>query len=432
MAIQFEDEGFDLNKAKKIAKTFSVATGVNCVAFSIDTNDFATGHSECVFCLRMQNVSDVRLNCRKIHRYATYQAERFGGKYIFMCPNGLVHFVSPVVVYNQVKCGLLGGPVLMIDHEEYISEEIDKKYSHTKQNRKVLINDLKAIPFLQPERVSELAESLYIFAQYLSVGEEFEKDRVILSQQADISDYISHIKGFDESPPYPVNKEREMLRLIESGDKEGARKSLNEILGHIFFLSGGEFEIIRSRIFELVVLLSRSAMAGGANADMIFGMNYQYMHEINQFTNLEQLTYWLSEVMVRFTDCVFDFRDTPHADVMYKAVDYINTNYMKKITLEDVADYVFLSPTYFSRIFKYDMKCNFSNYLAQVRIEHAKGLLLNDQISLVDISIFSGFVDQSYFSKVFKKIVGMTPKKFRESRGKGLLNERCEINEYIK
>jgi two-component system response regulator YesN len=65
--------------------------------------------------------------------------------------------------------------------------------------------------------------------------------------------------------------------------------------------------------------------------------------------------------------------------------------------------HVYLSPAYFSKIFKEEVKTNFNNYLNLVRIEMSKKLLLDDSMSLVDISSYVGYEDQSYFSKVFKK-----------------------------
>jgi YesN/AraC family two-component response regulator len=96
--------------------------------------------------------------------------------------------------------------------------------------------------------------------------------------------------------------------------------------------------------------------------------------------------------------------------------------------LEDVARVVFLSPTYVSKIFKNEMKCNFSTYLNKIRVEKSKVLLLDNNINLIDISSKVGFDDQSYFSKVFKKITGVTPGKFRRLRGHIKLENELSLN----
>jgi YesN/AraC family two-component response regulator len=121
--------------------------------------------------------------------------------------------------------------------------------------------------------------------------------------------------------------------------------------------------------------------------------------------------------MSRFTEQVFDLQDVKHVDAIYKSIEYIKRNYMKKVTLDEVAKNSSLSPTYFSRIFKKEMNYSFNNYLNRVRIEMSKKLLLDETIPLVDVSIIVGFEDQSYYSKVFKKITNISPGKYREKRG---------------
>ena len=79
---------------------------------------------------------------------------------------------------------------------------------------------------------------------------------------------------------------------------------------------------------------------------------------------------------------------------------------------------MFTGPSYFSKVFKEEMKENFNSYLNRVRIEMSKKLLSDDTMALIDVSNSVGYEDQSYFSKVFKKLVGVSPGKYRESRGK--------------
>jgi YesN/AraC family two-component response regulator len=64
-------------------------------------------------------------------------------------------------------------------------------------------------------------------------------------------------------------------------------------------------------------------------------------------------------------------------------------------------------------LFKQEMGVTFTDYLNQVRINRSCELLTNTSLSLIDVSLQAGFDDQSYFSKVFKKIKGVTPKSYR-------------------
>ena len=83
------------------------------------------------------------------------------------------------------------------------------------------------------------------------------------------------------------------------------------------------------------------------------------------------------------------------------------------ITLQETAGYVDLNPSYFSTLFKQSCGLSFKEYLNYIRIEESKKLLTSTDRSILDIAIDIGFEDQSYFTKVFKKYTGLTPKQYR-------------------
>lgn len=96
-----------------------------------------------------------------------------------------------------------------------------------------------------------------------------------------------------------------------------------------------------------------------------------------------------------------------------KAIEYIHKNFHSSITLEDVADHVKINKCYFCSIFKKETGKSYSEFLNHVRIEKSKELLMNKNLSILDISLTVGFNNQAYFNTVFKKQVNMTPMEFR-------------------
>jgi AraC-like DNA-binding protein/ligand-binding sensor protein len=425
---------YDMERLFRAADDYERSTGIPCLVVSpmgetLHIADSGVGrHTVCdiagnIFRSRIPEGSSEADACTNSHLYGTYQAERFGGRYVYFCPMGLTHWASPVLSNGQVVAALLGGPVHMIDPDDFLIEEIMSKNGIGNEFISTLRRQMEKVPVVPPQRVNSLGDMLYHVAKSLSEGSygdiDARKDSGEL--QAEIWEHIRSMKDIGQPEgmeSYPMEKERELMDLIEVGDRPGAQRVLNEILGHIFFASGGSFEILRARVLELVVLLSRAAIKGGADAQQIFGLNYGYLNRINSFRNVEELAYWLSGIMARFTDQVFNLSDVKHADVIYRAVDYIRKNYMNRITLEEAASHVYLSPAYFSRVFKEEMKDNFNVFVNKIRVEAAKKMLLNESIQLVDVSTLAGFEGQSYFSKVFKKMTGVTPGRYRESRGK--------------
>lgn len=423
MAEPIKDSIIDYDRARHALEAYGRSVGVGVFLIGINGKTvIEVNPAKC--CKICERIPDADKNCMNAHLYGGYQAERFGGKYIFFCPVGLVHWASPVIIGGSMEGAVLGGPVLMTEPDDLLLDEIMEKGRIDRSKAGEIERLINEIPVVDPEVVNSLSELLFIVSLYIS-GESssyYQENRELLEQQSRISDYIHYIKTmggeYSETESYPIQKEKELLSLISLGDKAGSQKVMNEILGHVFFVTGGDFKVIKARILELIVLLSRAALEGGADVEQIFGLNYKYLSQIHDFKTVDELTYWLSGILNRFTDCVFNLADVKHIDVIYKAIDYIKRNYMKKITLEDVASHVQLSISYFCSIFKAEMKCSFNTYLNKVRIEMSKKLLEDHTIPLVDVAYLVGYEDQSYFSKVFRNRTGTSPGKFRERKGK--------------
>ncbi len=96
------------------------------------------------------------------------------------------------------------------------------------------------------------------------------------------------------------------------------------------------------------------------------------------------------------------------------SLDYIHRNYNQTLRLSDVASYVYLTPQYFSELFKKEVGQNFIDYLANYRIEIAKQYLITPGEKIKDIGAKVGYTDSKSFSQVFKKHVGLTPQEYRK------------------
>jgi len=115
---------------------------------------------------------------------------------------------------------------------------------------------------------------------------------------------------------------------------------------------------------------------------------------------------WLLEALERIILFVFpiDVTKQEQMGVLRKAIIFMNQNLQDNIGLEDVANAINLSPTYFSRLFSHEMDMTFIEYLTMIRVEESKKYLVDSKQSISDIAMRMGFSDQSYFSKVFKKL----------------------------
>lgn len=93
---------------------------------------------------------------------------------------------------------------------------------------------------------------------------------------------------------------------------------------------------------------------------------------------------------------------------------YIREHYQEDISLSMLAELVNISPVYLSRLFKKEEGINFLDYLNQYRIEVSKKLLQDIHCNIIEVAGLSGFHNTKYFSKMFKKAVGITPSEYRK------------------
>lgn len=387
---------------------FSGQTLVSCGA----------GCADCQIKPLYESMKEKTFVCRDTHLYGMLQAQRFGGKYIYFCPAGFNFIITPLLDASGPAAYAKVGPFLMVEKDDYIRYDLTDLLKLPADVLSDVDQKLSGIRFVPPEQVTRLSTLLYMTMGYVSNAQQNQAMRKTQSSediQGHIGELLQSLKAQNQIPSYPFKKENELMEAMIDGDKANANRLLNDLLGHIFFFSGGDFAVIRARVFELLVLLSRAAVEGGADATDIFSKNVAYFDEINHIKTLDDLCLWLVEIMNQLTDYVFRFTDVKHVDIIRKSVDYIRRNYASKLTLEEVASYVYLSPSYFSKVFKDEMELNFNAYLNKIRIEKAKQLLTDKRIKLIDVAGLVGFEDQSYFSKVFKKITGQTPGKFRET-----------------
>jgi YesN/AraC family two-component response regulator len=104
-------------------------------------------------------------------------------------------------------------------------------------------------------------------------------------------------------------------------------------------------------------------------------------------------------------------------DKIAKAQEFIRKNFNRNIRLDDVATAVFLSPNYFSSLFRKITGHTFSTYLMKLRVQAARDLLKQTSIPIKEIVYQVGFEDYNYFNRTFKKIEGMPPARFRQTGG---------------
>lgn len=372
-------------------------TGTHCTLIRIPDGSFCSEPFRTV-------CDNYQCNASHTHLYGAYEAERWDGKYIYYCPRGLV-FIATMVhdPDNQGDLCMITGPIVM-------ANSLDDPY----EDNVLSLENVEGIPRMTTQQTRALSELLRAAVGYLS--QEDRAPNVDSGRQAQLLNTMYDLYSSAEAAEYPIDSERQLQQSIRAGDKEGSQRLLNVLLSGLYLACGNDLAKIKQHVHSLLVLMSRAAIDGGADVNDIFRLSQSYEPEIEKLRNLEELNRWLSMVLHRFINFVFDFNDIKHHNVIYQTTAYIKENLAEKLTLEDAAEHVSLSKSYFCRILKDELGYTFTEYVNHLRVERAKLYLRDSTMSIADIAYAVGFDDQSYFTRIFKKLTNVSPGQYRKSK----------------
>lgn len=132
--------------------------------------------------------------------------------------------------------------------------------------------------------------------------------------------------------------------------------------------------------------------------------------EVEMLRSADEYKIYMKKVLVELSTMA-DASDTENV-IIRKAKKFVDENFGKDISLEDVAEHVFLNPAYFSRYFKQYAGENLTTYLLKKRMSYAKKLL-KEHYDVGEIAEKCGYSSTKYFVQSFKKYTGTTPKEYR-------------------
>lgn len=230
----------------------------------------------------------------------------------------------------------------------------------------------------------------------------------------DIHRILSRYKMPQKPDKPPMNDAIEkLMQRIQAEDYKGAKEQLKNLFQEILEQS------------ESLEQLRKSAQSIADYMGKIYeAKGLQDMKGSKHWTKLGDslMPYQLEEQLSKQLDTMFDEiiykRSIEEKNEIQAVLNYIERNYPRGVTLEEAAEYVHLSPHYLSKLFKKELQVNFVNYVMERRIELAKELLEHTDMPVLNIALELSYQEHNYFSKVFKKVVGVTPSEYRKEKEK--------------
>lgn len=414
----------DIEVMKGILEAFTETTELMANIVDVDGRSIFSRSNFtrcCSFCKLIYSMEGGLERCRGAYKRYGKQAAIFNEPYIFRCPSGLVEWAAPIFVQGEHLGSVICGQVLMWEPEDFFWLELREFNKELTNDFTQLFAVVKELPVVSPSMVKSASYLMHIIANYImeSGWKSYIHTKEITYQQALLHKEIESRTQLEmeltkKAVGYSFANERELLTKIKLGESAAAQELLQKLLVDIFVESDKDIEHVRSSVLSLCVLISRSAVDTGVDMQESLAINGQVFKEIYDSQNtIEEICLQAQKLLEHYLNCIATLQEQPTNSKVHEIKRIIRKDYREDLTLDRIAETVFLSPSYASRLFKKVQGCTIMEYLASVRIEEAKRLLQNPLYLIDEIAANVGYSDASYFTKVFRRAEGLTPTQYR-------------------
>lgn len=208
---------------------------------------------------------------------------------------------------------------------------------------------------------------------------------------------------------YPREIENEVLKAIKNNDQARLLHSNEKFIS---YLKANVYDPIDIIDICSKYIFSILTVSKGCNNDLYTEFkNAGILDSIKISCTFDELKERLDYVIDKVGE-KNDDESTINSLIVRKAINYIKEYYSDKISLEEIANGMNITPEYLSRLFTKELGKSFSDYLKEFKIEKAKELLANKKMKIYEIAEKVGYSDSKYFCKVFKEYTGMSPKEY--------------------
>ena len=169
--------------------------------------------------------------------------------------------------------------------------------------------------------------------------------------------------------------------------------------------------------FLLYMILTRD-IRQFFNREIMFSNADEIRQRIHQTRNSQALQNVIREYLEEILATTREEKNRKQDKLVLLVTDYLRTHFHENLSLNSVADEFHMSSFHLSKMFRKSMKKNFIEYLTELRVKQAKTLLMDGTRTITEVAFMVGYQDSGYFSKVFRKATGLSPREFSESVSK--------------
>jgi Response regulator containing CheY-like receiver domain and AraC-type DNA-binding domain len=227
---------------------------------------------------------------------------------------------------------------------------------------------------------------------------------------------IAHNKTNSERNIHMYELEKQLIQQLKLGDVDGVTELLNKLFDDIILPGSTQVEQVYYRGTELIFQLARPLHEADESYESILGKStIELMQMIQNTKDIGNLRNLMTQIIGETARYMQNKHNSKSQRIITRIKQYIDQQYMNNVTIQRLAEEVYLSPTYMCQLFKQETGETIIEFLTKVRIEKAKELLKSPDLKIFVIAEMVGFENATYFTTVFKKVTGLLPGKYRET-----------------
>ncbi|MCU6711621.1 response regulator [Paenibacillus sp. J5C_2022] len=210
----------------------------------------------------------------------------------------------------------------------------------------------------------------------------------------------------------PVEHYQNLIAAVTEGQSSLVLERIDRLIRHLEDMEHKpSVSALREMAIHLTGMLTIGLFDQGVLLEDIHPQLLLYK-ELERISGLEDFQSWLQEVMLPASEEMNSRGSHKHKKTVDYMKRYVQAHYDEDITLDVMADKVFLTRNYLSQIFKQVTGENYNSYVTRIRMEKAKELLLSGKYKLYEVALMVGYKNNAYFSQQFKKYAGCNPSDF--------------------